>query len=142
MNRALFIMFIVLLIPALVNAQKKVAHNSNSKAIIQTSLDYAEGYYGGEPERMERTIHPDFNKVSLMFLPNSESPVIYYSSWSGLIAACKSKSGYLEPKKRKLDASVLDNQMTALPLTSYLLPIYLSQGNHPLSVVSIFLVIL
>ncbi len=32
------------------------------EAIRQTSLDYIEGWYDGNPERMERSLHPDLVK--------------------------------------------------------------------------------
>lgn len=102
-----FLLGSILLVPGILFAQKAIQENPESGAIVATALDYAEGYYNGEPERMERAIHPDFNKVSLMYLPDGGDPIVYYSSWSALIAACNSKSGYLEPEKRKLGASVL-----------------------------------
>ena len=35
------------------------------QAIVATALDYYEGWFGGEPDRMERALHPDLVKRSL-----------------------------------------------------------------------------
>ena len=35
---------------------------ADSAAIRQTALDYIEGWYEGNPERMERAVHPDLAK--------------------------------------------------------------------------------
>ena len=35
------------------------------RAIVATALDYYEGWFEGEPERMERALHPDLVKRSL-----------------------------------------------------------------------------
>ena len=46
------------------------ADAQNEKAaIVATALDYAEGYYGGEPQRMARALSPYLSKRGLMTRP-------------------------------------------------------------------------
>jgi len=45
-----------------------IAHAQGSdvrQAIVAAALDYYEGWFNGEPERMERALHPDLVKRSL-----------------------------------------------------------------------------
>ena len=37
--------------------------DADRQAITQTALDYVEGWYEANPERMERALHPDLAKV-------------------------------------------------------------------------------
>ena len=38
-------------------------------AIVRVALDYFEGWFDGDPARMERTLHPDSAKRSPTTLP-------------------------------------------------------------------------
>jgi hypothetical protein len=43
-----------------------IARDSDVRqAIVATALDYYEGWFDGEPDRMERALHPDLAKRSL-----------------------------------------------------------------------------
>ena len=44
-----------------IHAQKTVS-DTDKTAIIQTALDYIEGWYEGDAARMERALHPDLAK--------------------------------------------------------------------------------
>ena len=39
-----------------------VQDTADNKAIIATVMDYFEGWFDGNPERMERALHPNFHK--------------------------------------------------------------------------------
>ncbi len=49
---------IMLVVPVLTHAQSP----TDSDAIRQAALDYIEGWYAGDAERMERSLHPDLVK--------------------------------------------------------------------------------
>jgi hypothetical protein len=76
-------------------------------AIVATALDYGDGFYSGAPERMERAIHPDLNKVYVQALPQTGRSVVGYSTYSGLIELTRAKVGYRAPEQRKIAAEVL-----------------------------------
>jgi len=42
-----------------------VEKGEETQAIVAAALDYYEGWFDGEPERMERALHPDLVKRSL-----------------------------------------------------------------------------
>ncbi len=39
-----------------------VQAKTDNEAIVAAVMDYFEGWFDGNPERMERALHPDFNK--------------------------------------------------------------------------------
>ena len=73
-----------------------------SEKIKKTALDYAEGYYSGSGERMERAIHPDLNKLALLPLRQSDKKYLNPSSFSMLVELSNSKAGFLEEPLEKL----------------------------------------
>src|ERR1044072_3298384 len=53
------LVLILVTIPSVAYSQTNAA---NDAAIRQTALDYIEGYYEGNAERMERAVHPELAK--------------------------------------------------------------------------------
>jgi hypothetical protein len=76
-------------------------------AITETALDYADGFYSGAPERMERAIHPDLNKVTVVKLSPATKPSLQYSTYSGLIELTQAKIGFRDPDKRNINVTIL-----------------------------------
>ena len=46
---------------------------ADSTGITQAALDYIQGYYSGNPERMERALHPDLVKRIVRTAPDGQS---------------------------------------------------------------------
>ena len=80
---------------------------SDSALIVQTALDYGDGFYSGDATRMERALHPDFNKVSPAKMSEAGNTFLYNSTFSGLIEMTRAKVGFLEEDKRKEKVTVL-----------------------------------
>ncbi len=58
-------LLVSLLVSAVLSLLPRVAlaqTNADSIAIEKTALDYIQGYYSGNPERMERALHPELAK--------------------------------------------------------------------------------
>ena len=53
----------------LLSAQDHASLEAEKAAIVTTALDYAEGYYGGEPARMTRALSPVLSKRGLAVRP-------------------------------------------------------------------------
>ena len=79
---------------------------SDSTAIIETALNYGEGFYSGDAARMEKALHPDFNKVSPMKMSPSGNTFLYYSTFSGLVEMSRAGAGLLEESKRKISVTI------------------------------------
>lgn len=52
--------------PAALHAQNLTASDQDKEAVRQAAYDYAEGYYQGAVDRMERALHPLLTKRGLM----------------------------------------------------------------------------
>lgn len=79
------------------------------KAIKQTALDYAEGWYEGNAERMERALHPDLAKRALMPDPLSGRGKIDHMGALTLVQAVRQGHGTKTPaEQRKAEVTILD----------------------------------
>ena len=102
----LIVLFSVLSFSILFAGQREYQLNDTAE-VVKTALDYADGFYSGDAVRMERALHPDFNKVSPMKVSETGNTILYYSTFSGLIEMSRAKSGLLDEDKRKIKVIVL-----------------------------------
>jgi len=100
-------------------------------AIKETALDYAEGYYDGDGDRMERALHTDLNKVYAVTLRQTGKTLLRYSTVSQLVEMSRAKAGYVEPDKRNLTVTVLskNGDIACAKLTSAFFNDYLQMVN-------------
>lgn len=79
------------------------------EGIKQTALDYGQGWYEGNAERMERALHPDLAKRVLMPDPRSGKGKVDHLSAMGLVQATRKGYGAKTPTdQRRTDVTVLD----------------------------------
>jgi hypothetical protein len=105
----------IILIPAIIftfsifTAQAQTAPSDADKAAITaTALDYIEGWYEGNPERMERALHPDLAKRIVHTNPEGRSSLGQMSAM-GLVQGVKRGGGKDTPKeKQQKDVTILD----------------------------------
>ena len=107
MKKTFIALLFLLLACTSLNAQSTTNEQDNA-AIKQAVLDYADGYYSGAAERMEKAILPDINKAVPTKLSQVTNVVLNYSTYSGLIEQTRAKSGLLDENQRKLSVSVLN----------------------------------
>ena len=101
----LFVSF-VLCVPC-VHGQTKVS-DADREAITQTALDYVEGWYEANPERMERALHPDLAK-RVVFTDDKGRSRLEQMSAMGLVQGVKRGGGKDTPKeKQQKDITILD----------------------------------
>ena len=85
------------------------ASKSDLEAIKQAALDYGQGWYEGNAERMERALHPDLAKRVLMPDPRSGKGKIDHLSALGLVQAVRKGWGTkTPPNERRTEVAVLD----------------------------------
>ncbi len=78
-------------------------------AIKQAALDYIEGWYEGNPERMERALHPDLAKRIVHTDQKSGRSRLDQMSAMGLVLGVRSGYGKQTPKeKQQKDVTILD----------------------------------
>jgi hypothetical protein len=129
-----FIFFVLFLLPfSLIFAGNKIC-SSDSAAIVQTALDYGDGYYSGDATRMERALHPDFNKVSPMKMSETGNTFLYFSTFSGLVEYTRINAGFLSEEKRKekveifrIDGDIAFAKITTAMFNDYLVMVKINE---------------
>ena len=107
MKRLLVSLVIVLGSVICVSAQ--TASDADKEAIKQTALDYIEGWYEGNAERMERALHPELAKRIVRTDPKSGRSNLGQMSAMTLVQFTRSGGGKQTPKeKQQKDVSILD----------------------------------
>ncbi|MDX1740419.1 MAG: nuclear transport factor 2 family protein [Rhodothermales bacterium] len=81
--------------------------SADSTEIVATALDYIEGYYEGDAERMERALHPDLAKRIVRTDPERGRSHLGQMSALTLIQGTRSK-GTTPADKRQQDVTILD----------------------------------
>lgn len=80
---------------------------ADSAAIVAASLDYIEGWYTGNPERMERALHPDLAKRIVFTDKETGQSKLGDMGTDQLVAGAERGIGKNAPDKRT-DVTVLD----------------------------------
>ena len=106
--------------PAWVTAQNKAVLSADTAGIIETALNYGDGWYSGDAVRMEKAIHPDLNKICPVTNPQTGKTLLMISSWSGLVEPARAKAGLVEESKRNITIKVLkiNDNVACVKLTS------------------------
>jgi hypothetical protein len=104
---ALFLVLFLIVFAFQANAQVKVS-DEDKAAITATALDYIEGWYSGDAERMERALHPDLAKRIVRTNDKGQS-LLSQMSAMGLVQGTRSGFGKNTPKdKQQKDVTILD----------------------------------
>jgi hypothetical protein len=76
--------------------------------VERTVLDYIEGAYSGDAERMERALHPELTKMLLNRHRQTGEQFLYKMGASDLIEGTRAGLGLLEEDKRNIEVNVYD----------------------------------
>ena len=89
--------------------QARAQSPADAAAIKQTSLDYIEGWYEGNPERMERALHPELAKRIVRSDAKSGQSRLDQMSAMSLVLGTRAGWGKNTPKeKQQKDVTILD----------------------------------
>jgi hypothetical protein len=105
MRRSLYLAFVIVpLLAGAVDAQT----SADSAAIRQTALDYIEGWYEGNAERMERALHPDLAK-RIVNVDQRGRPLLGHQSAMTLVQNTRRGGGKdTPPAERRTGVRILD----------------------------------
>jgi len=107
LRRSIFALAILITGILSVSAQNAVS-DADREAIKATALDYIEGWYEGNAERMERALHPDLAKRIVRTNAQGQSGLGQMSAMS-LVQGVKRGGGKDTPKeKQQKDVTILD----------------------------------
>ena len=108
MKRAIPLFLIILICGASAAWPQTAVSEADKAAITATALDYIEGWYEGNMERMERALHPDLAKRIVITNPEGRSQLQQMSAM-GLVQGVKRGGGKNTPKERQQkDVTILD----------------------------------
>lgn len=79
-------------------------------AIKKTALDYIDGSFSGDAERMARAVHPELNKVMPATLSQTNTTMLNYTSAAMLVEGTRAKMGLVDEDKRDIRFKLLDLQ--------------------------------
>jgi hypothetical protein len=103
MARALTTIFALILLAAPASGQEP----ADAAAIRQAALDYIEGWYGGDGERMSRALHPQLAKRIVESKPGVDSRLSAMTA-AELIAATRRRAGGTGVEEGRKDVKILD----------------------------------
>ena len=110
MKKFALILFATLVICAWeIRAQTTGVSDVDKTAIKQTALDYIEGWYSGDAERMENALHPDLAKRIVRVSSDNKFNRLDQMSAMSLVQGTKRGGGKQTPKEKQLkDVTILD----------------------------------
>ncbi len=82
--------------------------DAQEAAIKRAALDYAEGWYEANPEKMERALHPDLAKRVVQVDPRTKREKLEHMSALTLIQYTRGRAGRPKPDKQQKDVTILD----------------------------------
>ena len=101
-------MFLVLFASAVTTQAQTTVSDADKAAITQTALDYLEGWYAGDAERMERALHPELAKRIMRTNAQGQSRLEQMGAMT-LVQYTKRGGGKNTPKdKQQKDITILD----------------------------------
>lgn len=84
------------------------ASEADRQAVENTALDYIEGAYSGDPERMKRALHPELTKVMLARHPQTGRVFLSTMGASTLVEGTRAGLGTLAEDEREIDVEIFD----------------------------------
>ena len=111
MKRAYILVFIFALFLTGISLGEKDRVKSEEQAIESILLDYVEGYWEGNVERMKRALHPNLVKRGIVSLPETGRDLmeqLFASSMVEITRMNKSKLSNVSLDDLKIKVSVLD----------------------------------
>ena len=107
-NLCLLSLSLLLTLASAARAQT-TAPNADAAAIRQTALDYIEGWYEGNAERMERALHPELAKRIVRTNPQNNQSRLDQMGAMSLVQGTRRGGGRNTPKERQQkDVTILD----------------------------------
>lgn len=101
---------LILVVCALAHPERSMAQAvADSTAIAQAALDYIQGYYSGDAERMERALHPDLAKRIVRTDPGNNRSALEQMSAMTLVQIARMMANRPVPEDQRRDeVKILD----------------------------------
>ena len=109
MTKVFSLIAIVLLVSGVAVAQTQTAPADENAAITKTALNYIEGWYEGNAERMESALHPELAKRMIYTDAKSGRSQFNHMGAMALVQGTRRGGGTQTPKEKQLkEVTILD----------------------------------
>ena len=108
MKKLLVILLIFVMAGSSALAQVSGKRRDQDETIIKTVMNYIDGAYSGDAERMAKALHPELTKVMPFTVPQTGKTGLSKMGASQLIEGTRAKMGTLPESERKIKVTVLD----------------------------------
>ncbi len=108
MKRAILTLALTCLFVFVPGAAAGEASEADKAAIKQTALDYVDGFYSSSPERLDKALHPNLQKVTLRQLPDGKTMLDFNGAAANLKAYAAAGLGGKPADQRKIEVTILD----------------------------------
>ncbi len=99
----------VTMLSAVAVGYSQTNNNDELSAIQSASMDYVEGWYQGDAERMAKSLHPDLVKRTVRELSKTGQPLLIHISKTTLVEYTRAGGGKDTPKEKLFyEVDVLD----------------------------------
>lgn len=112
-------------------AETRTDAAASRSEVEATALDYIDGAYSSDAERMARAIHPEIHKVMLATNPRTGESFLRKMGSSSLIEGTRSGLGALPKNERNIEVEVQDvsHDMASVKVTSAMYIDYLQMAR-------------
>ncbi len=104
MKNLTILLVVLLIISSNVIAQTET---NNEEAINGAALNYIEGWFEGDADRMDKALHSDLTKRGIQLLPTGRT-LLSYASKSNMVEYTKGQFGKLPEDQRHIEVNILD----------------------------------
>jgi hypothetical protein len=91
-----------------VQTPDEAGNMDDADQVKAAALDYIEGAYSGDADRMARALAPDFNKVMPATIPSTGETFLNYTSATLLIEGTRAQMGLVDESERNIDVTIHD----------------------------------
>ena len=108
MKKILLVILILALTASIAFTQVSGKAVDEKEAIKETALNYIDGSFSGDAERMEKALHPELNKVIPYTIPQTGTTGLSKMGSSQLIEGTRAGMGMVEEGKRNITVTIYD----------------------------------
>lgn len=109
MKKTIFLLMLISFVLFPLAAQENVDMEKEKAAIKETAMNYIEGWYEGNAERMAKALHPELHKVGLVTLKDTGKNMFGGAGFSRMVELTRLGVGKKVPKdKRNIKVFILD----------------------------------
>jgi len=116
--------------------------NTEIREVTRAVLDYIEGWYAGDPDRMGRSLHPDLAKRAIVTHPKSGGAIVQHLSAATMIEMTRAGGGKdtsATPGEPEVTVFDVDNGMACARVRSvqYVDYLHLAQVNGEWRIINV-----